>query len=71
MDQKSAKYIQDCYKHVFSTPEGQVVLKDMMRAHYWCDSLPTNDLQFGEGQRNVVLRIFTICGIDPTRCINE
>ena len=32
MDQKSAQYIQDCYKHVFSTPEGQVVLKDMMLA---------------------------------------
>lgn len=70
MEQKSAEYIRDCYKQVFGTPEGKVVLKDMMAAHYWLGSLPAEALQFGEGQRNVVLRIFSICGIDPTRCID-
>ena len=50
------------YKQVFSTPEGQRVLLDLMDASYMLtSSFEKNPYQaaFNEGHRNLVLRILT------------
>jgi hypothetical protein len=61
--------IRQAYRTVFATPEGRIVLTDLMTAHYMQSNLPmdtVNNMIFAEGQRNVVLRILTIIGITPT-----
>ena len=55
------------YKRVFGTPDGQIVLRDMMGAHHYESSTlraagnPIDPLMLAvaEGERNVVLRILT------------
>lgn len=51
------------YQKVFSSPEGQLVLKDMEMAHHMNTSSfdeNTSKMAFKEGERNVVLRIKVI-----------
>lgn len=58
------------YKNVFNSPEGRVVLQDLMKVHHMkgssFDPNPTV-AAFKEGERNVILRILTRINID----INE
>jgi hypothetical protein len=57
------------YKQVFNSAAGQRVLQDLMQSHHMLSSSfnPTNsnETAFREGERNVVLRIFSILKIDP------
>jgi hypothetical protein len=51
------------YKRVFATPDGSLVLRDLMRAHYVVSNTYNKDpieMAFNEGQRNVVLRILKL-----------
>lgn len=51
------------YQKVFSSPEGQDVLRDMMATHGITSSIfgsSDREMLLKEGERNVVLRIFTI-----------
>lgn len=60
--------IEEAYRHVFSTPEGEIVLADLMSMHYICKSIfespddtPTM-VAYREGGKNAVLRILAIAG---------
>lgn len=66
MDQRDQERITAAYTRLFSTDDGVTVLKDLMKAHYVQESLPRNEQDFAEGQRNVVLRILAICEKDLT-----
>jgi hypothetical protein len=63
---KSVARIQK-YQRVFSGPEGQEVLDDLIRTHHVMsttfDGDPTKTI-FREGERNVVLRILGILKMD-------
>lgn len=57
------KSIVQAYKNIFESPEGQVVLLDLMRTHNVMNTTIGEDSHktyFKEGERNVVLRIMTI-----------
>ncbi len=56
------------YKAVFTGPEGEMVLQDLMRTHWvgnttFDEGNPRKTI-FREGERNVVLRILTLLQID-------
>lgn len=66
------------YRRAFSTDDGKVVLKDLMRfGHFGEASFRADDphlTSFREGERNAVLRILNLCGladIDPEHFIQE
>lgn len=66
------------YSQVFTTPEGQYVLNDLMQVcHMLSPTHVTGDAHetaFREGKRNVVLRILQILGTDSEKLkemINE
>jgi hypothetical protein len=64
---KSARRMA-AYKAVFTGPEGEMVLQDLMRTH-WIGSTTFDEgnprkMVFREGERNVVLRILTLLQID-------
>lgn len=55
------------YKIVFGSKEGKVVLDDLFRNHRMMDSVfdkDTHKMAMNEGERNVVLRILAIIGMD-------
>lgn len=55
------------YQTIFSTPEGQKVLWDLMSNHHIIGSTfssDTHEMALKEGERNVVLRILQILKID-------
>lgn len=58
----------ELYRHVFSTPEGERVLKDLMTTHYIQASTfeHANDsfamVAYREGGKNAVLRILALAG---------
>lgn len=57
------------YQAIFSTPEGQKVLWDLMSTHHIIGSTfskDTHEMALKEGERNVVLRILQILKIDVT-----
>ena len=60
--------IEDAYKYVFSTPEGEIVLEDLMSMHYISKSTfetPEDTpamVAYREGGKNAVLRILAIAG---------
>jgi hypothetical protein len=62
------KVIVSAYKHVFSTPEGKLVLEDMERTHFFNSSTfnpkVDNFIYVAEGERNVVLRIKSLMARD-------
>lgn len=53
----------DCYRHVFSTPEGQIVLEDILEHAYISESTMNGVkdslelIMFREGARNLALYI--------------
>ena len=55
------------YQKVFSGPDGQAVLADMMKAHGMMSPHPNDPHQMAlkEGERLVVLRILTLLKQDP------
>lgn len=56
------------YQKVFSSPDGEWVLNDMMAAHGMLSSSfqgRASDTIFKEGERNVVLRILTLLRSNP------
>jgi DNA/RNA-binding domain of Phe-tRNA-synthetase-like protein len=57
---ESAKVI-NAYRRLFSTEDGQIVLKDLARSCFMNRSVigkDANDTYFNEGARSVILRIF-------------
>ncbi len=66
VERKSLALIK-AYKNVFESHEGQLVLKDLMKAHHMLAPSFKGDAVkavFSEGERNVVLRILTILKTD-------
>lgn len=59
----------EAYHRVFDTPDGELVLEDMKKAHHFNDSsfnpqFPEMTV-FSEGERNAVLRIMAILNSKP------
>lgn len=52
--------VHRAYKRLFATEDGKLVLNDLMYAHFIQGPLPLDNLQYAEGQRNVVLRILAL-----------
>jgi hypothetical protein len=55
------------YQQVFSGPDGEAVLNDLMKTHYIVGSTFDGDVNkalFREGERNVVLRILSMLKMD-------
>lgn len=56
------------YQNVFNSPEGQIVLEDLMKVHHIMgttfDDSNVRKTIFREGERNVVLRILAILKMD-------
>ncbi len=61
--------VNEAYKRLFSTDDGTTVLKDLMHAHYVTCPLPLREKEYGEGARNVVLRILALAEIDITKAL--
>lgn len=64
---KSAVSRLKAYHKVFSGPEGELVLSDLMKTHYMLGSTfdgDTTKIIFREGERNVVLRILKLLKMD-------
>lgn len=57
------------YQRLFSSDFGKRVLYDMMSVHYVMKPLPTdpNERDRAEGERNVLLRIFSILKVDSAK----
>lgn len=60
------------YKNIFSSPQGEMVLYDLMnRGHILQSSFGKNlsphDIFFREGERNVVLQILSMLDLDVQR----
>ena len=63
-----AQEVHQAYLDVFSSPSGQMVLKDMARAHYFERSTFHREVTImteREGERNVILRIRTLLNTEP------
>jgi hypothetical protein len=63
-----SQQVHQAYVDVFTSPQGQVVLKDLANAHYFDRSTFNPEalrMAEAEGERNVVLRIRTILNTDP------
>lgn len=59
--------ILSAYKNIFTSLDGEKVLKDLMENHWILKSSysgNTNDMILREGEKNVVLRILHILDID-------
>jgi len=55
------------YKNTFTTEHGKKVLHDLMNAHGMLSSTyreASHDMAYREGERNVILRIFSILKTD-------
>lgn len=63
------------YQSVFGNKEGQMVLTDLIKAHHVLQPTyvrgDTHESAFKEGERNVVLRIFSMMKIDPNKLKEE
>ena len=64
--ERTAKDVIDAYRHVFAGPEADIVLKDLMAAHFITASTfqsPTDSyamVAYREGGKNAVLRILSL-----------
>jgi hypothetical protein len=78
------KKLRQAYHNTFNTPEGQIVLRDLVSRHPLfkrglAETNPTldnNHTYYQEGQRSVLIHIYRLLGRDPheeqpTRVINE
>lgn len=62
------------YKQLFNSPEGKVVLLDLMRVHYMITSTFDSDPALAamrEGERNVVLRILAMMKVDTAELFKQ
>lgn len=61
------------YLAVFSSPEGQLVLQDLMTRHGFINAHPveTNEMFLKEGERTVVLRILQILQTNPQQIVER
>ena len=64
-DTYDKQQILNAYKAIFNTNDGEIVLEDLKRAHYYYTSTATQPLDalnmaMAEGERNTVLRILTL-----------
>ena len=58
--EEDQRKVQSAYYSIFNTPEGQVVLEDLMHAHYITGPAIKGSIEYCEAQRNVVLRIMAL-----------
>lgn len=70
--QKEKNNISYAYKRLFSTEDGQIVLKDLMRAGHF--DQPSFDADpyltaFNEGERHLLLRIIRTINSDPEKLL--
>lgn len=64
----------EAYRKVFLSPDGEKVLNDLMRNHSMLDSTfkgDVNKMLVAEGERNVLLRIFSILKTDVQKFIER
>lgn len=61
------------YQKVFTSPEGERVLHDMMKAHGMLQSHPANpqEMALKEGERLVILRILALLKTDPKKLLER
>lgn len=62
------------YRSVFDTPQGRVVLYDLMKNHSVLSSTfrgDVNQMLVKEGERNTILRILTILKTDPKQILER
>jgi hypothetical protein len=62
------------YRKVFNTPDGQWVLRDLMKRGHMlepCYKGDRNDLIHADGERNLVLQILTILKTDIVELENQ
>lgn len=70
----STEEVWQAYQDTFSSPSGQMVLRDLENAHYFHRSTVHEAPQLmavNEGERNVVLRIHTILRTQPGQITSE
>lgn len=59
--------MMSAYQNIFKSPDGELVLKDLMSTHGILSNTykgNVNDMLVKEGERNVVLRVLSILKID-------
>ena len=62
------------YQQTFNSPQGRMVLQDMMINHFVLTSAFDPDpyiLAEREGERNTVLRILTYLDVDPSKLLEQ
>ncbi len=62
------------YQELFKTPQGENVLRDLAKSHYVLKSTFDENpylVALREGERNVVLRIFSILGTDVIKLYKQ
>lgn len=65
---QKALRVAQAYNDVFRTPQGQLVLEDMMETHHMLRSTlhkSVKEMVFNEGERNVILRILRLINTNP------
>lgn len=64
------KKLSDAYEIVFRSPQGKVVLRDLMkRCRFWRTSYEPNSDQtaFNEGKRTIFLRIINMANVEVAK----
>lgn len=59
--------LMSAYQNIFKSPEGELVLKDLMSTHGILSNIYSGDVNqmlIREGERNTILRILSILKID-------
>ena len=63
------------YKSVFGTPDGQIVLKDLMFTHYFFETTHVpgdpHAIFLNEGQRSVINRIAFMIKVNPDEFLKQ
>lgn len=64
----------EAYQAVFRSPNGEIVLKDLMKIHHVLSNTFNGDANqtiFKEGERNVVLRILSLLNMDAANLLER
>jgi hypothetical protein len=61
----------EAYHRIFSSPDGKIVLHDMMKTHYVLSTTHVNNdpisTAHNEGERNAVIRILAVLKVTPAK----
>lgn len=71
---KKRKLMDSAYKRVFNTPDGRVILQDLIEQHGVLHSVfdqNPNLMALREGERNVVLRILSLIDCSSSEILKK